>query len=208
MEKDKHLSLKSIFVSSVVRFFRHPVSLQPGGGIMYKMVTEISIWLKRGLAAISIILLAMGVFLFEVPSVAAFNADGGRSRPFLAFNDNSSRYDKDSRGYYRVDPGSRNYRSYSRPEYYSEDRRPGLYRSQPSSPYGSGWRGGYGERRAIQSSRDAQRMLNDYYTRRSMRIGPMRENQFYYEADILDRNNRFIDKVIIDKRSGRIRSIY
>ena len=56
--------------------------------------------------------------------------------------------------------------------------------------------------------RDAQRMLNDYYMRRNMRIGPIRENRSYFEADVLDRNNRFTDRVIIDKRSGRIRSIY
>ncbi len=51
-------------------------------------------------------------------------------------------------------------------------------------------------------------MLSDYYMRRNMRVGPIREKGFYFEADILDRNNRFMDRVIIDKRSGRIRSVY
>ncbi|HXX58504.1 MAG TPA: hypothetical protein VEI96_10925 [Thermodesulfovibrionales bacterium] len=87
-------------------------------------------------------------------------------------------------------------------------RGPRLYRGQPYSPYGGPPKGNYGERRAIQSKGDAQRMLNDYYMRGNMRIGPIKENRFYYEADVLDRNNRFMDRVIIDKRSGRIRSIY
>ncbi len=137
------------------------------------------------------------LFSFDVASASAFNGRPSGPPPY-----------RHGSGYYRADPGPRNYGANPRPGYYPGDRGPRFYRGQPFSPYGRGWRGGYGERRAVQSRGDAQRMLNDYYVRRNMRIGPIKENQFYYEADILDRNNRFVDRVIIDKRSGRIRSIY
>jgi len=137
--------------------------------------------IKQNLMAIAAAALAALMLFFDAASVSAFNGKGGPSGP----------------------PPYRNSPGYSR-----SDHGPGYYRGQPFSPYGGPHGGGYGERRAVRSRGDAQRMLNDYYMRRSMRIGPIREDRFYYEADILDRNNRFMDRVIIDKRSGRIRSIY
>ncbi len=166
--------------------------------------------MKRNLATIIAVLLTTLVLFFDVAS--AFNGNGRPSGPPP---------NRRGQGFYRSDPGSRNFRSNPNPGYYPGNSDPGrgpgsyqgsrsqrFYRGQPFSPYGGLQRGVYGERRAVQSRRDAQRMLNDYYMRRNVRIGPVRENRFYYEADIMDSNNRFMDRVIIDKRSGRIRSIY
>lgn len=193
------------------------------------MIMKMCIRIKRILATIIAGLLATLVLFFDVASASAFNGHGRSSSPPAAFNGNgrpgsgrpSGPPDGRGQGYYRADPGPRDFRSNPNPGYYPGGRAPGrgpgyyqgdggarFYRGQPFSPYGGLQRGGYGERRAVQSRRDAQRMLNDYYMRRNMRIGPVRENRFYYEADILDNNNRFMDRVIIDKRSGRIRSIY
>jgi hypothetical protein len=157
---------------------------------MYMTIAKMCRGIKRNPITIAAAVLAMLVLFFDSASVSAFNGKGGPSGP----------------------PPYRNVPGYSRsdhgPGYSRGDRGPGYYRGEPFSPYGGPRGGGYGERRAVRSRGDAQRMLNDYYMRRSMKIGPIREDRFYFEADILDRNNRFMDRVIIDKRSGRIRSIY
>ncbi len=197
-------------------------------------MVRMCIRIKRNLLTILAVLLSVLVLFFDVASVSAFNGYGRHSGGPLAFNggrpgngrpSGPSPY-RQGGGYQRSDRGPGNYRSDQRPGYYRGDRGPGYYRGgsgpgnygsdrgprsyrgQPFSPYGGPWRGGYGERRAVPSRGDAQRMLNNYYGGRNMRIGPIRDNGFYFEADILDRNNRFMDRVIIDKRSGRIRSIY
>ena len=194
--------------------------------------TKMHIRIKRNLP-IAAALIAALTLLFDAGSVYAFNGHGNASSTLFAYNGTSRSGSERPSGQphqpyrrgegYRADPGPKNYGSgpNPRPGYHPGDRAPGsdpgnygsdrgprFYRSQPFSPYGGPHMGGYGERRAIQSRGDAQRMLNDYYMRRNMRTGPVRDNGFYYEADIMDRNNRFMDRVVIDKRSGRIRSIY
>ena len=189
-------------------------------------ITKMCIRIKLNVVITVAAVLSVLVLFFDVASVSAFKGYEGPSGPIWAFNGNtrpgsgkpsSPPADRRGEGYFRGDPGLRNHGSGPRPGYYrgdrsqgnySNDHDPRFYRGQPFSPYGGLQRGGYGERKSVQSRGDAQRMLNDYYMRRSMRIGPIREDRFYYEADILDRNNRFMDRVIIDKRSGRIRSIY
>lgn len=166
-------------------------------GIMSMSIAKMCIRIKLNLITIPAGLLAALVLFFDVAS--ASNGYGGASGPPP---------DRRGQGYYRADPGHGNYRSGPGLGNYQGNRGPGFYRGQPYSPYGGPQRGGYGERRAVQSKGDAQRMLNDYYMRRNVRIGPIRESRFYFEADILDKNNRFMDRVIIDKRSGRIRSVY
>src|ERR1700690_3747431 len=74
-------------------------------------------------------------------------------------------------------------------------------------PYGES-RGGYGEHRAVSSVQEARRMIKEYFVRRDVRISDIREREFFFEADIRDRRGAFVDKVIIDKRTGRIRSTY
>ena len=74
-------------------------------------------------------------------------------------------------------------------------------------PYGES-RGGYGERRAVSSVQEARRMIKEYFARRDVKIGDIRERELFFEAEIRDRRGAFVDKVIIDKRTGRIRSTY
>jgi hypothetical protein len=76
------------------------------------------------------------------------------------------------------------------------------------SPYGDTQGGEYGEKRTVQNAADAMKVLKEYFSKKDVRIGEIREKKLYFEADILDKNNRIIDKVIVDKRTGRIRSIY
>jgi hypothetical protein len=80
-------------------------------------------------------------------------------------------------------------------------------RHNRSYPYGESDRG-YGERKAVSNSQQARRLLKDYYGGRDVRIGDIRERELFFEAEIRDRRGALVDKVIIDKRTGRIRSMY
>jgi|WetSurMetagenome_2_1015567.scaffolds.fasta_scaffold00064_54 hypothetical protein len=104
------------------------------------------------------------------------------------------------RGYGRSYPHSYDYpRSYDGP------------RSAPQRYYRNEYRyvapkNGYGQRRAVPNAYEAGRIIGQYYP--GQRIGPVIERDLFYQADIRDRRGMLIDKVIIDKRTGRMRSIY
>ena len=76
--------------------------------------------------------------------------------------------------------------------------------SQPQK----GIQGDYGEKQKITTSAEARRALKKYFADKDLIIGEVIEKELYFEADIMDRNKAVIDKVIVDKRTGRIRSIY
>lgn len=76
------------------------------------------------------------------------------------------------------------------------------------SPYGGSRTSTYGEKRAVTSAREAEQIIREYFSKRKVKIGEVREREVYYEAEIRDGSNELIDKVIVDKRTGRIRSIY
>ncbi len=76
--------------------------------------------------------------------------------------------------------------------------------SQPQK----GIAGDYGEKQTITTSAEARKALKKYFADKDLIIGEVVEKEFYFEADIMDRKKAVIDKVIVDKRTGRIRSIY
>jgi hypothetical protein len=89
----------------------------------------------------------------------------------------------------------------------------GAYARDRSSPYGTYKRGGsaesgYGEKRPVASASEARRVLEGYFAGKGVRVGKVRERELFFEADILGRNGQVVDRVIVDKRTGRIRSIY
>lgn len=78
--------------------------------------------------------------------------------------------------------------------------------------YNSGYRsnqrwGWYGARKSVPSAEEARRDLTDYYADSGAKIGKITDKSGYYEAEILDKDKKLIDRVIIHKKSGRIRSI-
>ncbi len=75
-------------------------------------------------------------------------------------------------------------------------------------PYGGSQGGTYGEKQQVTTRDEAKRLLKDYFSQKNVTIGEIREKQYYFEADIMDAKGKVIDKVIVDKRTGRIRSIY
>ena len=80
----------------------------------------------------------------------------------------------------------------------------------PHGNYCEGERWGwYGERNAIKSPAEAKKVLSEYFSSvRGVKITIVKERRWFFKAEIRDRKDNLIDIVIIDKRSGRIRSIY
>lgn len=75
-------------------------------------------------------------------------------------------------------------------------------------PYGGSKRGKYGERGDVLTEDEARVIMKEYFPNRDYTIGSLKDKEFYFEADITDKHGRIVDRVIIDKRSGRIRSVY
>jgi hypothetical protein len=73
---------------------------------------------------------------------------------------------------------------------------------------GRGW-GWYGERKEVKTQAEAKKILKQYFSSYDdIRISNIKERKWFLEAEIRDKENTLIDVVIIDKRTGRIRSIY
>lgn len=66
----------------------------------------------------------------------------------------------------------------------------------------------YGQKKPVRNIREARRALLDYTHGKGLRIGQIKEKKLFFEAVITDKNGNMVDKVIIDKRTGRIRSIF
>ncbi len=79
------------------------------------------------------------------------------------------------------------------------------------TPYGDycpmwGW---YGARKAVRTAEEAKKILQEYFSQYGdVKIGNIKERKWFFKAEIKDKNNDLIDVVIVDKRTGRIRSIY
>lgn len=83
--------------------------------------------------------------------------------------------------------------------------------AEEKSPYGTYHKGsadGYGGKKPVTTKEDALKVLKNFFADKGVKIGNIKEKELFFEAEILDKNNNVIDKVIIDKRTGRIRSIY
>jgi hypothetical protein len=87
-----------------------------------------------------------------------------------------------------------------------------LVHAKDASPYGDYKKGaadtGYGEKRPVATIEDARKVLAAYFAKKDVKIGEIREQELFFEAEIRDKNDNLVDKVIVDKRTGRIRSTY
>lgn len=79
-------------------------------------------------------------------------------------------------------------------------------------PYGGycqgpqwGW---YGARSPVRTKEDARRHLEKYFNGQDVAIGMITPRGRHFFADILDKDRKIVDRVIIDRRTGRIRSLY
>jgi len=73
---------------------------------------------------------------------------------------------------------------------------------------GAAEQGSFGEKKGITTAEEALRALKKHFEKKDIVIGEVAEKDLYFEAEIKDRKNMVIDKVVVDKRTGRIRSIY
>jgi len=79
----------------------------------------------------------------------------------------------------------------------------------PYGDYYSGPRWGwYGAKKEVRTPNEARKVLRGYFRNENVGIGNIKERKRFFEVDIQDKNNTPVDRVIIDKRTGRIRSIY
>jgi hypothetical protein len=69
--------------------------------------------------------------------------------------------------------------------------------------------GCYGAPHPVNSPEEARTLLVAYYAdQQGVVIGRIGERRWGYEAEILDRNNAVIDRVMVHRHSGRIRSLF
>jgi len=67
----------------------------------------------------------------------------------------------------------------------------------------------YGQRREVNTSGQANEILLQFYVRhKGIRVHRIIEGPNFYRAEILNQKGALEDMVIIDKRTGRIRTIY
>jgi hypothetical protein len=69
-----------------------------------------------------------------------------------------------------------------------------------------GW---YGAKKTVKTPDEAREIVEKVVIpKRKLRIGKIREKNHFFEAEITDVRGKPVDSVIIDKRTGRIRTIY
>jgi len=76
-------------------------------------------------------------------------------------------------------------------------------------PYGdyTSWCTAYGTCRERLDRKDAERAIADYFTMRSLQAARILHRGRFIEAEIY-RDGRLVDKILFDRKTGRIRSIY
>ena len=88
---------------------------------------------------------------------------------------------------------------------------PGWYEGAPYGRHCPGMgRGPYGARRVIKTPDEAKQAIEQYFSgsKQAIQVGKVEEKRWFFKADILDPGGTLIDILIIDRRTGRIRSIY
>jgi len=63
-------------------------------------------------------------------------------------------------------------------------------------------------RNPVHSLDEARLRLLEYFSDRKLQLSEIREKRWRFEAELLDPLGNTVDRVMIDKRSGRVRSIY
>lgn len=80
------------------------------------------------------------------------------------------------------------------------------------SPFGSyckgaewGW---YGARRSVNTVAEAQKTIIRFFLPQKVSVSNIKDGKGFFEAEVRGEKHTVLDKVIVDKRTGRIRSIY
>lgn len=85
----------------------------------------------------------------------------------------------------------------------------GWCEQRPYGDYCRGRRWGrYGARDPVKSADEARKRLQEFYADEDVSIGKITERDLHFEAEVIDKDGDLVDRVAVDKRSGRIRSMY
>lgn len=80
---------------------------------------------------------------------------------------------------------------------------------RPYGDYCDDWRsGGYGANDPVKTAEEARKRLERFFEDDDVVVGKITDRESYFEADIRNPAGELVDRVIIDKRTGRIRSVY
>jgi hypothetical protein len=80
--------------------------------------------------------------------------------------------------------------------------------------YGQYWQsetwGWYGAKRVVKTPGDAQHILSQFFVhhRRDVRVVRISEKAHFFVAEVMDSKGALVDLILIDKRTGRMRSMY
>jgi hypothetical protein len=68
----------------------------------------------------------------------------------------------------------------------------------------------YGARRAVRTTDEARHVLEQYFegTGKKVGIGKIEERRWFFIVEVLNNEGALTDKALVDKRTGRIRTIY
>jgi len=66
----------------------------------------------------------------------------------------------------------------------------------------------YGARQPVVTAAEARGLLLNYFSGEGYTVSDVSEKRWGFRAEILDKDGKVVDRVMIDKRSGRIRSLY
>jgi hypothetical protein len=86
-------------------------------------------------------------------------------------------------------------------------RRPDCPRPYGGYCRGPRW-GWYGAKQPVATVEEARKRLEKYFQGEDVVVGEITEHRLYFKAEIKDKHDAVIDTVAIDKRTGRIRSLY
>lgn len=88
---------------------------------------------------------------------------------------------------------------------------PGMMGPGSGGQYGPQYGPQYQQPREPMEEKDAKAMLENYIqsTRNpNLKLGKIKEKENYFEAEILTKENSLVDKILVDKFNGWMRSIY
>lgn len=98
------------------------------------------------------------------------------------------------------------------PQTSAQDRGRGWYEGRPYGDYcpGRRWGGPYGARQPVRTLDEARQVIERYFAARQkdVTVGKIEERKWFFLAEILDKDGALVDETLVDKRTGRIRSIH
>jgi hypothetical protein len=65
----------------------------------------------------------------------------------------------------------------------------------------------YGARQPVTTATEARLLLTNYFAGQEYTLSDVTEKKWGFKAEIFGKDGKIIDRVLIDKRSGRIRSL-